>query len=247
MYLLRKRKNGTYILNKKEFRSRLIDILGFKPTNLRVYEMAFIHRSATHTLDDGTSVNNERLEFLGDAILDAVLSEYFFNNYPGASEGDLTKLRSKLVNREHLNILATRIGINKILVSHINKSAQTRHLYGNALEALIGSVFVDKGYNKTKKFVIRTILDNHIDLEEIINTEFDHKSQVFQWAQKFNRQISFNYIEDYDFNNKKNYFTTTLRIDQDVFGEGSGSSKKEAEQKASTQAWKKIMKSGFIE
>jgi len=209
--------------------------------------MAFIHRSATHKLADGTSINNERLEFLGDAILDAILSEYFFEKYQDASEGDLTKLRAKLVNREHLNILATSIGINQILISHVNKSKQTRHLYGDALEALIGSVFVDKGYSRTKQFVINQILGNHTDLSEVINKENDHKSQVFQWAQKLNKQISFNYVEDYDFNNKKNFFKTTLRIDHEIFGEGSGSSKKEAEQKASFEAWKKIMKTGFIE
>jgi ribonuclease-3 len=209
--------------------------------------MAFIHRSATHKLPDGTSINNERLEFLGDAILDAILSEYFFEIYNDASEGDLTKLRAKLVNREHLNKLASRIGINQILISHITKSNQTRHLYGDALEALIGSVFIDKGYSKTKKFVIRQIIGNHTDLKEVLNTENDHKSQVFQWAQKMNKQISFNYVEDYDFNNKKNLFTTSLRVDHELYGEGSGSSKKEAEQEASSEAWKKIIKSGYIE
>jgi len=247
VYLLRKRRNGTYILNKHEFRSRLISILGFRPGNLRVYEMAFIHRSATHTLSDGKSVNNERLEFLGDAILDAILSEYFFELYPEANEGELTKLRSKLVNREHLNALATRIGINQILISHINKSMQTRHLYGDALEALIGSVFIDKGYSRAKKFVINQILGNHTDLIEIINTETDHKSQVFQWTQKMNKNITFHFVEDWDFTHKRNFFKATLRIDHETFGEGSGTSKKEAEQMASFQAWKKIMKTGFIE
>jgi len=208
--------------------------------------MAFIHRSATHKLSDGTSINNERLEFLGDAILDAVLSEYFFERYPDATEGDLTKLRSKLVNREHLNGLATRIGINQILISHINKSKQTRHLYGDALEALIGSIFVDKGYSRTRKFVINKILGSHADLSEVINTENDHKSQVFQWTQKMNKQISFNYVEEYDFTNAKNFFKTVLRIDHEIYGEGSGSSKKEAEQKASFEAWKKIMRTGYI-
>ena len=247
MYLLRKRSNGTYILDKREFGLRLNKILGFRPRNLRIYEMAFIHRSASHFLADGTKINNERLEYLGDAILDAILSEYLFEHYPECDEGELTKIRAKIVNGEILNKLAKSMGINNILISHVNKKVPTRHLYGDALEALIGSVFVDKGYKKTREFILRHILHNYIDLDIVVNTETDHKSQVFQWAQKLKKQISFNYNEDYDFNDKKSVFTTILRIDHEVFGEGTGSSKKEAEQQASLQAWEKINKIGFID
>lgn len=247
MHFPGKSNNGTLILDKQDFRSRLISILGFRPGNLRLYEMAFIHRSATYVLADGRSINNERLEFLGDAILDAILSEYFFENYPDATEGELTKIRAKLVNREQLNDLAARMGVNELLISHVSKSSHTRHLYGNALEAFIGSVFLDKGYERTKKFIIRNVLGNHIDLNHLLNTESDHKSQVFQWAQKQNRQIIFTYVEDYDFNNKKTVFTSALRVDHEIFGEGTGTSKKEAEQKASLEAWKKIMRAGYIE
>jgi len=247
VYLLRKRKNGTFILDKREFSLRLYKILGFKPRNLRIYEMAFIHRSATHILNDGTKINNERLEYLGDAILDAILSEFLFEHYPDSNEGELTKLRARLVNGEHLNKLAQSLGINNLLISHINKNVPTRHLYGDALEALIGSVFLDKGYKKTKDFILRHILNNYIDLDTLMNTESDYKSQVFQWVQKLNKQIIFNYIEDYDFNNKKSVFNTVLRIDHEIFGEGTGSSKKEAEQKASLQAWNKINRLGFID
>jgi ribonuclease-3 len=245
--LIRRRRNGTYILDKREFSLRLRKILGFLPRNLRIYELAFIHRSASHVLSDGTKINNERLEYLGDAILDAILSEYLFDHYPDYDEGELTKIRSRLVNRELLNKLAKSMGINTLLISHINKKVPTRHLYGDALEALIGSVFVDKGYKKTRNFILRHILDNFIDLNAIVNTETDYKSQVFQWAQKLKKQISFNYNEDYNFNDKKSVFTTTLRIDHEIFGEGCGSSKKEAEQKASLEGWDKINRIGFID
>lgn len=247
MSLIRRQRNGTFILNRKEFRTRLISILGFRPGNLQIYEKAFIHRSATHTLSDGSSINNERLEFLGDAILDAILSDHFFEKYPTLREGDLTKLRAKLANREQLNIISTQIGLNKLLISHVNKSSFTRHLYGDALEALIGSVFIDKGYNRTRKFVIHNILNPHVDLNTLLETETDHKSQVLQWAQKSNKQFSFSYTEEFDINNKKTQFISTLRIDHEIFGEGTGPSKKAAEQNASLEAWNKIMRIGFIE
>ena len=120
MSFLQNRFNGTYILDKREFGSRLRKILGFKPGNLRFYEIAFIHRSASFTLPDGKKVNNERLEYLGDAVLDAILSDYLFEEFPDASEGFMTKIRSRIVNRDVLNQLALSMGINNILISNVN-------------------------------------------------------------------------------------------------------------------------------
>jgi len=244
--IFRCRKNGTKIHNKKEFCSSLKLILGFKPKDLHLYETAFIHRSATHEYPDGENINNERLEYLGDAVLDTILSEFLFEHYPVADEGQLTKLRSRIANRITLNKLAVSMGINTLLISHVNKNIPTKNLYGDALEALIGAVFLDKGYDKTKKFIIRHLLKEYIDLKQVISTETDFKSQVYQWAQKLGRKISFSYREKYDPDLKASVFTSTLRIDHELFGEGRGSSKKEAEQEASVDAWKKINKIGFI-
>ena len=146
MSLFRKRINGTYLPDKREFRSRLKKILGTRPGNLELYEVAFIHRSATFVLPDGNKVNNERLEYLGDAVLDAILSDYLFEKFPEANEGFLTKIRSRIVNRDILNQLALSMGFSKILLSKVNSSTLTRNLYGDALEALIGAVFLDKGF-----------------------------------------------------------------------------------------------------
>ena len=126
MSLFRKRINGTYLLDKREFSSRLKKILGFSPGNLELYEIAFIHRSATFTLPDGKKVNNERLEYLGDAVLDAILSDFLFEKFPDATEGFMTKIRSRIVNRDVLNQLAISMGINKILVSNISSSNPTK-------------------------------------------------------------------------------------------------------------------------
>lgn len=240
MSLFRKRINGTYLLDKREFSSRLKKILGFSPGKLVLYELAFIHRSATFTLPDGNKVNNERLEYLGDAVLDAILSDFLFEKFPEANEGFLTKIRSRIVNRDVLNQLAISMGINKILVSKINSSHLTGNLYGDAFEALIGAVFLDLGFKKTKKLFIKNVLNKYLDLNMIVKTDSDYKSLVFEWVQKHKSNLIFTYKEEYDFNLKKSVFSTTLFIDKLEFGEGQGSSKKEAEQEAASQAWKRL-------
>jgi ribonuclease-3 len=238
--LFRRRINGKYLQDKREFASRLKTILGFTPGNLELYEKAFIHRSASFTLPDGKKVNNERLEYLGDAVLDAILSDYLFEKFPPANEGFLTKIRSRIVNRDVLNQLAISMGINKILVSKINSVHLTKNLYGNAFEALIGSVFLDKGFKKTKKLFIKNVLNKYLDLNQIVKTDSDYKSLVFEWVQKHKSKLIFTYNEEYDFNLKKSVFSTTLIIDKEEYGEGHGSSKKEAEQEAASQAWKRL-------
>lgn len=240
MSLIHKRKNGTFLLDKREFGSRLKKLLGFRPGNLQIYEIAFIHRSATFTLSDGKKINNERLEFLGDSVLDGILSDFLFEKYPDASEGFMTKIRSRIVNREVLNQLAVSLGINKILVSNISSGHNTKHLYGDALEALIGAVFLDKGFRKTKRFFIKNVLEKYLDLQTIVNTDNDYKSLVFEWVQKKKANLSFTYDEEYDFDLKKSVFTITLQIDKEEFGKGQGASKKEAEQEAACQAWEKL-------
>ncbi len=240
MSFLDKKLNGTYILNKREFGSRLRKLLGFKPGNLRLYEVAFIHRSASYVLPDGKKINNERLEYLGDAVLDAILSDFLFEKFPDASEGFMTKIRSRIVNRDVLNQLAISMGINKILVSNVNPLHPTKNLYGDAFEALIGSVFLDKGFKKTKKLFIKNVLEGYLDLEEIVNTDTDFKSLVFEWVQKHKANLIFTYNEEYDFESKNSVFTTILLINKEEYGRGQGISKKEAEQEASSRAWYRI-------
>lgn len=240
MSLLKLRVNGTYILDRREFGSRLRKIIGFKPGNLRLYEIAFIHRSASYKLPDGQRINNERLEYLGDAILDAILSDYLFEKFPDASEGFLTKIRSRIVNRDVLNSLSVSMGINKILVSNVGTVNSTKNLYGDALEALIGAVFIDKGFRKTKKLFIKKVFSKYLNLEQIVNTDTDYKSLVFEWVQKHKANLIFTYNEEYDFDYRKSVFSTTLFINKEEYGRGQGDSKKEAEQEASHHAWMRL-------
>jgi ribonuclease III len=238
--LFRKRINGTYLPDKREFRSRLKKILGTNPGNLELYEIAFIHRSATFVLPDGNKVNNERLEYLGDAVLDAILSDYLFEKFPEANEGFLTKIRSRIVNRDILNQLALSMGFSKILLSKVNSPNITRNLYGDALEALIGAVFLDKGFKRTKKIFIKNVFNKYLEMDTIVKTDTDYKSLVFEWVQKNKSNLLFTYNEEYDFNLKKSVFSTILSIDKQELGFGHGSSKKVAEQEAASQAWKKL-------
>ena len=240
MSLFRKRKNGIYILDKREFSSRLKVLLSFRPSNLKIYEIAFIHRSASFNLPDGQRINNERLEFLGDAVLEVVLSDFLFEKYPEASEGFMTKIRARIVNRDILNQLAVSMNIDKLLVSNISSGHNTKHLYGDALEALIGAIFLDKGFKRAKLFFIKNVLEQYLDLNKIVNTDNDYKSLVFEWVQKNKNNLSFTYNEEYDFDLKKSVFTTILYINKQEFGKGQGVSKKEAEQEASRQAWERL-------
>jgi ribonuclease-3 len=152
----------------------------------------------------------------------------------------MTKIRSRIVNREILNQLAVSIGIDKLLVTNVSSNHSTRNLYGDALEALIGALFVDKGFKKTKNLFIKRVFNNYLDLEKIIETDTDYKSLVFEWIQKRRSNLTFAYEEEYDFKLKKSVFSATLLINKEEFGKGQGASKKEAEQEAAGKAWARL-------
>ena len=180
MFLLNRKKSTTLIHDRDKFRSELKNLLGFRPRNLRLYEMAFIHRSATYTLPDGVRVNNERLEYLGDAIIDSILSDYLFHLYPEAAEGFLTKTRARIVNRETLNQLGLSMGLDRLIVSNLAPSDSPRNLYGNAVEALVGALFIDRGYDRTRKFLIERGLKRHFNLSALLAAETDFKSMILE-------------------------------------------------------------------
>ena len=240
MLFFRKKNTDTHILDKREFSSRLKKMFGFKPKKLELYEAALIHRSATFTMPDGEKINNERLEYLGDAVITSILSDYLFEKYPDANEGFLTKVRARIVNRDIVNQLAISLGIDDILICNVNSAHSKKNLFGDAFEALIGALFLDKGFKKTKKIFINCILNKHLDLETIINTNADYKSLIFEWVQKNRANLIFKYNEEYDFNQKKSGFTTKLFINHKELASGHGLSKKEAEQEAAAIAWKKL-------
>ncbi len=240
MFLLHRKKNNTLIHNRSEFRKGLKRLLGFRPVNLRLYEMAFIHRSATYTLPDGVRINNERLEYLGDAIIDSILSDYLFRLYPEATEGFLTKTRARIVNRETLNQLGLSMGLDRLIVSNLAPSDSPRNLYGNAVEALAGALFIDNGYNRTRKFMIERVLKKYLNLSEVLAAETDYKSLILEYCQKNKQKLNFTSREKPSGTSGHQIFTVNLEINNEVISQGEGATKKEAEQEASMAALHKL-------
>jgi len=186
-------------------------------------------------------VNNERLEFLGDAILGAVIADFLYNRFPQQDEGFLTKTRSKLVNRSFLTRLTLDMGLDVFIDSNTTKNVDKSHIYGDALEALIGAIYLDQDYQKAKYFVTKKILSKYVNLNEIENKDSNFKSQLIEWSQKNKKEIRFETIEEPS--KDKNYkprFISVIWIENKEMGRGNGTSKKEAQQNASHEALRKI-------
>ena len=219
----------------------MFGILRFLPGNLKLYEVAFIHKSASVISKTGQTVNNERLEFLGDAILDSIIADYLYSMFPNKDEGFLTQLRSKIVKRKQLNKLAIKIGVSSLLVSNTNSEQSKQNLLGNALEALIGAIYLDKGYRRTQRFVIHMIMKRYLDLEKIARKESDFKSRLIEWAQKNKHDIRFISMEDDKIDTDDNVFVSRVMITGQQLGFGKGLSKKDAEQQAAEQALDSVL------
>ncbi len=227
----------------KGFRTRLkfTKFLGFIPGNFYLYKLAFIHSSAPLKLFNGSLVNNERLEFLGDAVLEAIVSDVIYKQFPYKNEGFLSKVRARIVQRDTLNLIAVNLGIPQLLKSLINKDNNTLNPFGNALEALLGAIYLDKGYNRTKKYVLKKILSDSCLTEEIITNGADYKSQILEWGQKNKKEIIFSNEEMPTNHQNEHWFLSTLTINNQTAGSGKGMSKKEAEQNAAEQVLIRII------
>lgn len=217
----------------RDFYDVVRHLTGITPDNIELYKLALIHRSASVTLPDGSHANNERLEFLGDAILEAVVSDYLFIEHPDQSEGFLTRMRSRIVSRSSLDEIARSIGLDKYVVANFSGAHSHKYLYGNAMEALIGALYLDKGYDFTNRLLINHIFRDNMDLVDMTNTETDFKSRLIEWCQKSKRVIRFRTGPDASSTHKNPMFISTVIIDGIELSNGCGSSKKEAEQKAS--------------
>jgi len=226
--------------SRKEFYLFLKSLLGFYPTNLRVYDIAVIHKSASKLDSQGNLINNERLEYLGDAILGAAIADFLYNRFPNQDEGYLTQMRSKLVNRSFLTQLTYQIGLNHYIQSNTTSTIESSHIYGDTLEALIGAIYLDKGYPEAKKFITRKLLNNYVNLVEVQNTNSNYKSQLIEWSQKNKKAVSFDTADESKNDGKQPWFTATIEIDNEPLGKGSGTSKKEAQQNASKVALDRI-------
>ncbi len=217
-----------------------IRILGIRPKDISLYRLALTHKSVFNKNDDGKILSNDRLEYLGDAILSAVIAQELYIRYPKRSEGFLTKTRSKIVNRSQLNNIAYSMGLADILLTKLQTDPTKTHVLGDALEALVGAVFLDKGYDASRKFIIKEILDKHIDIDKLSKSVSNYKSLLIEWSQKYKRDILFTTEERHSTQDISPAFISTVTIENQKAGVGEGKSKKEAQQNAARIAMEKI-------
>jgi ribonuclease-3 len=223
----------------RNFESTIKNLTGLSPGNLELYRLATKHSSAANKVKD----HNERLEYLGDAVLGAVIAEFLFKKFPFKEEGFLTEIRSRIVNGEHLSSLAKKIGLSA-LIEHdkrqkggqLNRSS----MHGDAMEALVAAVFLDHGFVKCKEFILQKLVVPHCDLDTIVEQNINFKSQLIEWAQRNNKKISFDIVDEKGASHYRE-FVAEVRIDGEMAGTGKGLSKKKAEQAAAEKAlvWSK--------
>jgi len=224
---------------KNELAKNIKNIVGFYPNDVFLFERALVHKSALYDHASSYTKSNERLEFLGDAILGAVVADYLFKVYPHRDEGFLTKMRSKIVSRHSLNDLAKKIGLNSIVIARLDKKSKTDSIFGNAFEALIGAIYLDKGTKAAEKFILERVIHPFIFLEKLEKEETNFKSRIIEWAQKGKRDLVFEIINEFGEGRKK-VFEACVKLDGKEITRGKEKSKKKAEQKAAEEFCKKF-------
>jgi ribonuclease-3 len=214
------------------FKKQLKNVLGFSPDNISLYKTALTHRSVRENADE----NNERLEYLGDAVLSALVADYLFKRYPYREEGFLTEMRSKMVNRQQLNEIALRMGLKKItLYNKSDGSLKVSQIFGNTLEALVGAIYLDRGYKKTARWVTERIIQPHMFIDDLEILEINHKNKLYGWANKNGKILEFETIEE-RIENGRRLFTIAAVVDGNKIAEGKAFNKKDASQIAAQVA-----------
>lgn len=226
----------------KELYLSLYEILGFYPHDISYYKMALLHKSIMHRNSKGKPVNNERLEFLGDAVLDAVVGDIVYQHFPGKREGFLTNTRSKLVQRDTLNKLAQEMGINQLILSNGHSSSHNSYMGGNAFEALVGAIYLDRGYDACMYFMQKRILAQMINIDKVAYKEVNFKSKLIEWSQKNRVKLDFVMLDQQKDKNGSPIFTYQVVLEGVYGGVGKGYSKKESQQVASKTSLEKLRK-----
>lgn len=211
-------------------------IIGFKPQTIFYYEKAFTHRSTNRLDSKGNPVNYERLEFLGDAMLSAVIAAHLYNEVPTGDEGYLTKMRSKIVSREHLNELGRDLDLIRFVDSKVPTQHFGENIHGNIFEALVGAIFLDKGYALCDQFIRKSVIEPYVDIEKLEGKVISYKSLLIEWCQKEKKSFHYDVFDD-NGNDGQKYFGVKLSIDGKIIARARATSKKKAEEKASQRAF----------
>lgn len=227
---------------EKDFKRAIEQIIKEKPTNINLYYLAFRHTSASKktAFKDDFKESNERLEYLGDSVLGMIIAEYLFKKYPFKDEGFLTEIRSRIVNRESLNQVARKIGLDKLIEFEGSRINQRRtSMYGDAMEALIGAIYLDKGFRFTKKFIISILISNYFDLDSLVKVNSNFKSILLSWGQQENKRIDFEIVKENGSHHHKE-FIAQVSVNGEIITTGGGWNKKKAEQEAARRACEKL-------
>ena len=241
MSFVRKILNSRSENNGNFFLTFLEKTLGYKPKDISFYTKAFIHRSLNKKDEEGNPISYERLEFLGDVMLSAVISEYLFQAVPTGDEGYLTKMRSKVVSREHLNELGKDLKLTKFIESNIPEENLSDNIYGNVFEALVGAIYLDKGFEYCRKFISKRVIDPYVDIEKLEGKVISYKSLIIEWCQKERKKFRFEVYED-DGNDEVKHFAVKFYVDDQVMAKARETSKKRAEERAAKRAYFSLQK-----
>lgn len=227
-----------YLSKEKQLYRAIKNIFGFYPENIFLYKLAFTHKSQAETYN-GVKISNERLEFLGDTVISTVVADYLFRIFPLKDEGFLTEMRSRIVSRVQLNKLSLKLGLDKLIVHTTGTNSVFRSIKGDAFEAIIGAIYIDKGYEFTRNVLINRIIKNHFDMVELSNTDLNYKSKLIAWTQKEKKIIEFIVLNEIGTGYNKQYIVE-VRIDNEVQGKGQDYSIKGAEQNAAMKVVEKL-------
>ncbi len=229
----------THFTREKKLRLSIKNIFGFYPGNIFLYKLALRHKSASLDKINGFKINNERLEYLGDAILGAVVAEYLFKRFPYENEGFLTEMRSKIVSRSSLNKLSHKLGLSKLIVSSDTKNGHGKSAAGDAFEAFVGALYIDKGYEFSKKVIINHIVTVHYDIDNLIHADINYKSKMIEWSQKEKHSLRFDLVEEIKQKHEKQYVVEVV-VDEKAITKAKDFSIKGAEKLAAEKAWTKL-------
>ena len=222
-----------YFSEDRQFARKIKSVLGFTPSNMKLFKLAFYHKSGNFDKSIDFQ-SNERLEYLGDAILGTIVAEYLFKKYPNGKEGFLTKMRSKIVKRKTLNNIADGMGLD-VLLSHYNSTHLSSSMLGNAFEALMGAIYLEKGYTWTKRYVIKNVLMKYLNVHSLETFDDNYKSQLLEYCQKNGFEVSYQVIDKYKLD-KRDRFKVGVFIDGKQLATADDFNKKSAEQTASERA-----------
>jgi ribonuclease III len=228
-----------YFSSDKHLYDSIKNIFGFYPRNIYLYKLAFLHRSVVAESSMGIRINNERLEYLGDAVLDLVTADYLFKAFPLKDEGFLTEMRSKIVSRVQLNKLAQKMGLDLLVQLDPGITSQNKSFRGDAFEAFIGALYLDRGYRFTRHILTERIMRHYFNLDELVNQEVNFKSKLIEWVQRERKQVSFQVVEEVGTGYRKQYVVEIV-IDGEPVARGLDYSIKGAEQNGAEKAWNKL-------